>query len=95
MSRIRQPAVAGMFYPDAAASLRATIDTLLAAAATDAPPPKALIAPHAGYIYSGPVAASAYARLRPARGHIRRVVLLGPSHRVGSADWPRAPQTAS
>lgn len=44
--------------------------------------PKALIAPHAGYVYSGPVAASAYALLAPARGRIRRVVLMGPSHRV-------------
>jgi AmmeMemoRadiSam system protein B len=44
--------------------------------------PKAIIAPHAGYVYSGPVAASAYARLQPAHDRIRRVVLLGPSHRV-------------
>ena len=47
------------------------------------PVPKALIAPHAGYIYSGPIAAAAYARLAPARGRITRVVLLGPSHFVG------------
>ena len=47
-----------------------------------APPPYALIAPHAGYVYSGPIAASAYARLRSARDEIARVVLLGPSHRV-------------
>ena len=60
--------------------------------------PKALIVPHAGYVYSGPVAASAYARLRSARGRIRRVVLLGPSHRVGfrglalsGADWFETP----
>ncbi|MCB1806842.1 MAG: AmmeMemoRadiSam system protein B, partial [Candidatus Competibacteraceae bacterium] len=46
------------------------------------PAPKALIAPHAGYVYSGPVAAKAYARLRPVRERIQRVVLLGPSHRV-------------
>jgi predicted class III extradiol MEMO1 family dioxygenase len=45
--------------------------------------PKAIIVPHAGYIYSGPIAASAYARLQPARGTITRVVLLGPAHRVG------------
>ncbi len=45
--------------------------------------PKAIIAPHAGYIYSGPIAASAYARIQPARGRITRVVLLGPAHRVG------------
>ncbi len=47
--------------------------------------PKAVIAPHAGYIYSGPVAASVYARLKPLRGRVTRVVLLGPSHRVGFA----------
>jgi AmmeMemoRadiSam system protein B/AmmeMemoRadiSam system protein A len=49
---------------------------------TEAPPPKALVVPHAGYVYSGPVAATAYARLRPLRGRIARVVLLGPCHRV-------------
>jgi len=47
------------------------------------PPPKALIVPHAGYIYSGPIAASAYAQLIPLSGTIRRVVLLGPTHRIG------------
>ena len=45
--------------------------------------PKAIVVPHAGYIYSGPVAAAAYARLGPMRGRVTRVVLLGPSHRVG------------
>lgn len=45
-------------------------------------PPKAIIAPHAGYIYSGPIAASIYSRLVPLRGKIRRVVLAGPAHRV-------------
>lgn len=49
---------------------------------TDTPVPKAVIAPHAGYIYSGPVAASAYARFAPARDSVKRVVLIGPSHRV-------------
>jgi AmmeMemoRadiSam system protein B len=44
--------------------------------------PKAIIAPHAGYVYSGPIAAQAYAQLRAARGIIERVVLLGPCHRV-------------
>jgi len=44
--------------------------------------PKAVIAPHAGYIYSGPIAASVYARIAPARGQIARVVLIGPSHRI-------------
>jgi hypothetical protein len=49
---------------------------------TDAPAPKAVIAPHAGYIYSGPIAASAYARFASARDSIKRIVLIGPSHRV-------------
>jgi hypothetical protein len=57
-------------------------DFLSQAKATDQPAPKAIIAPHAGYIYSGPVAASAYKSLQAARGRIQRVVLLGPSHRV-------------
>lgn len=83
MHSSRAPAVAGLFYPDEARELRALIRGLLAAAAPAAPVvPKAIIAPHAGYVYSGPVAASAYAQLEPARARIRRVVLLGPSHRV-------------
>lgn len=79
----RPPAVAGMFYPAAAATLQATVDALLAAApATAMTQPKAIIAPHAGYIYSGPTAARIYAALAPWRQTIRRVVLLGPTHRV-------------
>jgi hypothetical protein len=53
-----------------------------APASAEEPLPRAVIAPHAGYVYSGPVAASAYARLAPWRGRARRVVLLGPAHRV-------------
>jgi len=82
MSTIRPPAVAGMFYPADADELRQMIHGFLAAAPTEGAVPKAIIVPHAGYIYSGPVAASAYARLSPARTRIRRVVLLGPAHRV-------------
>ncbi len=82
-SGIRKPAVAGMFYPADPAELRRMIQTYLKEAGAPAgPAPKALIAPHAGYIYSGPIAGSAYARLAPARKQIRRVVLAGPSHRV-------------
>lgn len=81
---IRAPAVAGLFYPGAATVLAAEVDGLLAqASTTPGPVPKALIVPHAGYPYSGPIAATAYARLKPAREVIRRVVLLGPAHR----DW--------
>ncbi|MFZ1830795.1 MAG: AmmeMemoRadiSam system protein B [Candidatus Competibacteraceae bacterium] len=84
MQTIRTPAVAGMFYPANAAELRSQVKTFLNQVHTPvAPPPKAIIAPHAGYIYSGPVAAFAYARLKAARNLITRVVLLGPSHRVG------------
>jgi hypothetical protein len=86
MSRIRPPAVAGMFYPGNTAVLQRTVDELLAAAATPtADQPKALIVPHAGYIYSGSTAALGYAALAPWRATIRRVVLLGPTHRVAVA----------
>ncbi|MFC5301333.1 AmmeMemoRadiSam system protein B [Azospira restricta] len=81
---VRLPAVAGMFYPGQPQQLADEVDALLRAAApTPSAVPKALVAPHAGYIYSGPVAASVYALLRPAAGRIRRVVLLGPTHHVG------------
>lgn len=80
---IRPPAVAGMFYPaDEAVLAREIRDYLAAVPATQAHVPKVLIVPHAGYVYSGAVAAHAYARLAPARATIRRVVLLGPAHRV-------------
>lgn len=85
MTQVRAPAVAGMFYPDRARDLEAMLSDVLEEAASHAEPgpvPKAIIAPHAGYVYSGPVAASAYARLRPAADVLRRVVLIGPSHRV-------------
>lgn len=94
---VRPPAVAGMFYPQDPETLRTMVEGFLARADADEPPPKALIAPHAGYIYSGPIAASAYARLRNAAS-VRRVVLLGPAHRVGfyglaasSADYFETP----
>ena len=82
-ANIRPPAVAGQFYPDNPAELRRRIENFLRE--PDAPTgssPKAVIAPHAGYIYSGPIAASAYAQLAPSRDSIKRVVLLGPSHFV-------------
>ena len=84
MDRLRPPAVAGMFYPDNPGLLAAMVDALLggAPAVATAHRPKALIVPHAGYIYSGDTAAQAYALLAPWRETIRRVVLLGPTHRV-------------
>lgn len=81
---VRPAAVAGLFYPAGAPELAATVADLLAAAPvrTGSAAPKAIIAPHAGYIYSGATAARAYALLQTLRGQIRRVVLLGPTHRV-------------
>jgi len=84
MSAVRKAAVAGLFYPDDPRALKADLGRYLSEVAPSvAPAPKAIIVPHAGYIYSGPIAASAYARLESARDRIRRVVLLGPAHRVG------------
>jgi hypothetical protein len=83
MTVIREPAVAGQFYPGNATELSTTIHVLLdEAQIQEGPAPKALIVPHAGYIYSGPVAATAYARLRPYRQRYTRVILLGPCHRL-------------
>ncbi|HLF59318.1 MAG TPA: AmmeMemoRadiSam system protein B [Alphaproteobacteria bacterium] len=84
MATVRPAAVAGYFYPGNASELDQTVKRLLAAVpgAADDQVPKAMIAPHAGYVYSGPVAATAYARLAPARERIKRVVLMGPAHRV-------------
>jgi len=82
-ANIRPPAVAGRFYPDNPAELRRMVEKFLREEKSAAKPtPKVVIAPHAGYIFSGPIAASAYAQLAPARDTIQRVVLLGPSHYV-------------
>jgi MEMO1 family protein len=82
--KVRPAAVAGMFYPASPAALARHVDALLAGAvvAPEEAPPLALVVPHAGTIYSGPVAASAYARLRPHAAAIHRVVAFGPVHRV-------------
>jgi MEMO1 family protein len=85
MSSHRAAAVAGMFYPAAPRELAWEVDSMLGHSTGAGPVPgfpKALIVPHAGYVYSGGVAAEAYDRLRPARGIVRCVVLLGPCHRV-------------
>jgi hypothetical protein len=85
-ARIRKPTVANLFYPGDAEALQGQIKAFLQLAMDSVddnePRPKAIIAPHAGYIYSGPIAASAYARIVPLHDKIHRVVLLGPSHRV-------------
>ena len=85
MSTIRPPAVAGTFYPADPVALRGEVDELLEGVETFAVRfghPKVLVVPHAGYIYSGQAAAHAYDELAPGRGIVKRVVLLGPVHRV-------------
>lgn len=82
MNSIRPPAVAGMFYPADPEQLVYAIQGFLAEAHPPHLNPKALIVPHAGYVYSGAIAASAYATLTGNATRIRRVVLLGPTHRV-------------
>ncbi len=89
-AHIRPPAVAGTFYPANPGALRQEIVTYMDGvdpalqnlAGEDGPPIRAIIAPHAGYMYSAPVAASAYTFVRPLHGKIDRVVMIGPSHRV-------------
>ncbi|MGC1509610.1 AmmeMemoRadiSam system protein B [Ketobacter sp.] len=96
MRVIREPAVAGLFYSDNPQTLRHSVARYLQLVEPQPAPttgdknhdyleavPKALIVPHAGYVYSGNTAASAYRALAPASKLIKRVVLLGPSHRVG------------
>ena len=96
--RVRPPAVAGLFYPADPDELRALLRSCFADAIApppSAPTPSALVVPHAGLVYSGPIAASAYLRLAAERATVRRVVLLGPSHRVplrgigltGATEW--------
>ena len=82
--RVRTPAVAGTFYPARPGELKRMVDDLLAGAhiPENAPSPAALVVPHAGYVYSGPVAATAYARLRGTAASISRVVAFGPVHYV-------------
>lgn len=79
---VRSPAVAGLFYDDDPAALRHAVANLLAGSPSRGAAPHAVIAPHAGYVYSGAVAARAYNRVAAAAQTIRRVVILGPAHRV-------------
>ena len=83
MTTSRPPSVSGMFYPGETEMLRKTLASLLEQARTDFDRvPRALIAPHAGYVYSGPIAATAYRLLERHGKKVRRVILLGPAHRV-------------
>lgn len=80
---IRPPAVSGRFYPDSPQALTTAVDRYLGAAAgSRLPAAPALIAPHAGYVYSGPIAGSAFAVWREVDPPVRRIVLLGPNHYV-------------
>ncbi len=78
----RLPAVAGLFYPEDCRTLSEEINRYLRLAPISEIIPKALIVPHAGYIYSGAIAAAGYSTLHSIAAQIRRVVLLGPAHRV-------------
>ena len=82
MASVRPPAVAGLFYPAEPGELRSMVDGFLREAQDGRPAPKAVIAPHAGYVYSGPIAGSAFSALAAAAGSIRRVILIGPAHYV-------------
>ncbi len=98
MATVRNPAVAGMFYPDDPETLRNEVIDFLRHAKHPTLTPKAIVAPHAGYIYSGPVAASVYAALPNEADRIHRVVMFGPAHRLAfrgiaysDADYFRTP----
>ncbi len=84
MPKHRPPAVAGMFYPGSSSELEQSVELYLQQAQNETidKRPKALIVPHAGYIYSAPVAANAFKQLLPFADEISQVILLGPSHRV-------------
>jgi AmmeMemoRadiSam system protein B len=95
VQEVRPAAVAGRFYPGSRDELARAIDSLLAAAPASGACPKAIIAPHAGYVYSGPIAASVFARIRGRT--IERVILVGPAHRefVDGLAWPGAARLAT
>jgi MEMO1 family protein len=99
MTRTRPPAVAGTFYPRDAAALRAMVHGFLAEAGTviEQRTAKAVIAPHAGYVYSGPTAGRAFAALGSKVSHLRRAIVVGPSHFVPfrgiAAPWADAFRT--
>lgn len=82
LSSIRKPAVAGTFYPEDGAELHHAVQRYLREGHGAPSPPKAVIAPHAGYVYSGPIAGSAFTAWTAARGQVECVVIIGPSHRM-------------
>jgi hypothetical protein len=86
MSGVRPPAVAGLFYPGDRLPLAGMVDRMLREAELEGElegaVPKAIIAPHAGYPYSGPIAGNAFEPFRALAGKVERVVVIGPSHHV-------------
>lgn len=84
---VRPPAVAGLFYPSDPTTLRGMVEAMLKQTqVTDASGDahlRAMIVPHAGYIYSGSTAAAAYAQLKQLADKVRHVVIVGPAHRFG------------
>lgn len=82
MGAVRKPAVAGLFYPDDEVELAKLVRSYLREGHGADAPPRAIIAPHAGYIYSGPIAGSAFKAWRDMRHRVNCVAILGPSHRV-------------
>lgn len=94
MGEVLLPRLAGMWYPDDPDELRTKVRGYIKDAHVDVAPPKAIIAPHAGYEYSGPIAGSAYAAVQPLRNRVRRVILAGPAHRV-PVDGLAAPSFSS
>lgn len=83
MLKIQHPVVAGTFYPDNPSRLKQMLKYLLSKTSAHKKQARALIVPHAGYIYSGAIAATAYARLRAEKQNIKKIVLIGPSHHLG------------
>jgi AmmeMemoRadiSam system protein B/AmmeMemoRadiSam system protein A len=95
MSQSLQPAgVAGLFYPADPGELAAGVDASLARAAPSHLSPKAVIAPHAGHIYSGDIAGAAYSLLARRRDEIKRVIVLGPTHRMAVSGVALSPADA-
>ncbi|HRQ39838.1 MAG TPA: AmmeMemoRadiSam system protein B [Chloroflexota bacterium] len=82
MNKIRQPAVAGLFYPADPGRLRGMVQEFLDTAVSSPTPlnPKAIIAPHAGYVYSGPIAGSAFSPWHGQMANVNRIILIGPAH---------------
>ncbi|MFZ0841985.1 MAG: AmmeMemoRadiSam system protein B, partial [Xanthobacteraceae bacterium] len=79
---IRAPAVAGTFYPATPDALDRAVRAALAAAQVEPVTAKAIVAPHAGYIYSGPIAGTSFQSVAHLKDRIRRIVLIGPTHRM-------------